>query len=406
MSLIGGLRDKLSDLPRLPGLPGAAGHGAPRGLEGPLGLGGLPNPGHHGPELGNAPGSSNSYPAAHGREEVPVNIARQLHTPGNAPAPPGLPAPPGPVAHLEQQIVALPGSLSNALNGNPAAVAQNLSAAAQTPAAAATTMLPAMQAQAALAQTLAAPAMASTASAPLPATVNPLAATAGNAQAALSATTMQSPAAATPPRLESMGLLERLTAALRMHGPSSSVAAVANLPATSATQALTATGLPLAMAASTQPPPVDARGLPLAINDRAQQVARSDAAMIQGYTSEGLQRRPMRRGVGPLLATPMSRRLMALGAGGNPLARTQGEVRNQAQRERATQWLFWVLAIVAYGCVAMAMVGLLAEGGGRGDVFKALGGSRSDSVGFASVGLVAGGIAWWLARRLARGGAQ
>jgi hypothetical protein len=61
--------------------------------------------------------------------------------------------------------------------------------------------------------------------------------------------------------------------------------------------------------------------------------------------------------------------------------------------------MFWVLAIVAYGCLALAMVALLAGSGygllehvdiGRGHY------------GFAFVGLLAGAGAWWLGRRISR----
>ena len=67
------------------------------------------------------------------------------------------------------------------------------------------------------------------------------------------------------------------------------------------------------------------------------------------------------------------------------------------------QWLFWLLAIVAYGCIAYAIIGLLPAGSLGPVPGVDVGGGRGRTAGFAFAGLVAGAAAWWFARGLARG---
>jgi hypothetical protein len=61
----------------------------------------------------------------------------------------------------------------------------------------------------------------------------------------------------------------------------------------------------------------------------------------------------------------------------------------------AMQWTFWLLAIVAYGCLGLAVVALLPAGA---DVLGSSG--RRWTGGFALGGLVAAAVAWLVARRL------
>ncbi|MBB1473378.1 MULTISPECIES: hypothetical protein [unclassified Luteimonas] len=169
-------------------------------------------------------------------------------------------------------------------------------------------------------------------------------------------------------------------------------AATAAVGATLATAA-TAPALPAAQGA-------DARNVAgLAIADRGQAVRAE--SMSGTYTGEGPQRRRLRRG-GRALPGSLSALLVAMGAQG----RTSGAGRDAREVERelqaaAMQWLFWLLAIIAYGCVAFAIVGLLPSG--SGSAASAVSG-RGWSGGFAIAGLVAAGGAWWFARHLARGG--
>ena len=66
------------------------------------------------------------------------------------------------------------------------------------------------------------------------------------------------------------------------------------------------------------------------------------------------------------------------------------------------QWLFWLLAIIAYGCIAFAVVGLVPAGS-LGGIERLVPEGRS-GIGFVLAGLLAGAGAWWFARGLARGG--
>ena len=170
-------------------------------------------------------------------------------------------------------------------------------------------------------------------------------------------------------------------------------AAAAAAGATMATSTI-APALPAAQAA-------DARNVPgLTVADRAQGVRAE--AMTGTYTGEGPQRRRLRRGANALPAS-LSALLAAIGAQGNTSA--AGRDARQVERElqaAAMQWLFWLLAIIAYGCVAFALVGLMPQGSG-GRAAAAISG-RGWSGGFAIAGLLAAGGAWWFARHLARGG--
>ncbi|MGY0651876.1 hypothetical protein ACW7GZ_08420 [Luteimonas sp. A537] len=147
--------------------------------------------------------------------------------------------------------------------------------------------------------------------------------------------------------------------------------------------------------AATQVQAADARsGNPLAAADRAQVIARTDIAGT--YTGEGPHRRGLRRAV-HALPGGLSTLLMALGAQGNTATANRDPAAVERElREGMMQWLFWLLAIIAYGCVAFAIVALLPVGAGAvGDTA-----ARTSTAGFALFGLLSAAVAWLLARRL------
>ncbi|WP_407353217.1 hypothetical protein [Luteimonas sp. R10] len=166
--------------------------------------------------------------------------------------------------------------------------------------------------------------------------------------------------------------------------------AAAAVPA-GATQATVATVLATAVPASQAPG--DAKGATmLAAGDRAQ-VARADGAVAHGHTIAGTQqRRSWRSQYG------MSALLAALGAR-DQAARSRREAEFAEQRlvERVFQWLYWVLAIVAYGCLALSILVFLPVFDGN------VAPAPQTPVwigGLAAIGLIAGLGAWLLARRL------
>lgn len=222
---------------------------------------------------------------------------------------------------------------------------------------------------------------------------------------------------ALPPRAESVpvprgeataadrtGMLQRAAA-----GPmplAAQAATVANQAAVSQAALTTAAAAGTTMAtapAATQAAnqAADSRGVnPLIAADRAQVAARPDIAGT--YTGEGPYRRGLRRAA-RALPGGLSTLLMALGAQGH--AGASGRDPAAAERElRAAlmQWLFWLLAVIAYGCLAFAVIGLLPPGS-LGGAAPAAGGGRAWAGGFAIAGLVAGLGAWWFARGMARG---
>lgn len=204
---------------------------------------------------------------------------------------------------------------------------------------------------------------------------------------------------------ERMAMLNRAAAAPMPLASMTTAATAAHTAAThAATLATAAAGTPMASAtaATMATQATEARSVnPLIAADRGGQVvARTDAAGT--YTGEGPYRRGL-RSAARALPGGLSTLLMAFGAQGN----TGASGRDPAAIERELraammQWLFWLLAIIAYGCVAFAVIGLLPPG--------SLGGGASTTVdnrawtgGFALAGLVAGLGAWWFARGMARG---
>lgn len=112
------------------------------------------------------------------------------------------------------------------------------------------------------------------------------------------------------------------------------------------------------------------------------------------YTAEGpgLRRRERMR-VG---AQQMGQWMLAMAQGRLHLVRPHDDSRHEA--ERVFQWLFWVLAIVAYGCLGLVLVAFLLSFGEL-PVAPTL---RRWTGEFAVSGLLAAGGAWWLGRQLTR----
>lgn len=181
------------------------------------------------------------------------------------------------------------------------------------------------------------------------------------------------------------------TAATSASTASAQAVAVA-LPANTGPALPAAATLPLAVAPSQVASDVRGGHLPLAVNDRA--ALRSDGTLGGVYTADGPMRKRNLRGRG---GTPerMTRWWLALG-----LTARQTDTEEPApQRESwfALQWLLWLLAIIGYACLAVALIVSLPGGSGLLD-------ERATSIGrYALVfGLAASLLAWWAARRLLR----
>jgi len=138
----------------------------------------------------------------------------------------------------------------------------------------------------------------------------------------------------------------------------------------------------------------EARNLhnPIAAIDRSAP-PRPDAA---GYTGEGPQRRSLDRNARTLTGG-LSTLLMALGVQGHTGASGRDPVTVERElRETMMQWLFWLLAIVAYGCLGFAIVALLPVG----SQLPGGGSARGWTGGAALIGLFTAVAAWWIARKL------
>lgn len=205
--------------------------------------------------------------------------------------------------------------------------------------------------------------------------------------------------AAPVPQQRDPSLLDRLMSLLRPGATTMAQGTSAASNASGATQAAvgatTVAAMPLAVQASQAP--MDARGNTLlAVNDRIA-TQRGDATLTGIYTADGPYRRALRRGSN-VLSTRFSSLLMALGLAGPPVTMRGRDA--EYELSVAMQWLFWLLAIVAYACLGFAVIAFLPAGS---DVFGESG--RAWTGGFAVAGLVAGAGAWWFARQLSgRGG--
>lgn len=209
------------------------------------------------------------------------------------------------------------------------------------------------------------------------------------------------PADAGPvPRAQDAALANLQRASTAPASPATTTAVAAAPGATQASTTAPATAAAATIAGSTMAsaPPTAAQAAeartaanPLAVNDRGLP-ARPDAA---GYTGEGPQRRGLDRRP-RVLAGGLSSLLVALGAQGHTGASGRDPAAVERERREATmQWLFWLLAIIAYGCLAFAIVALLPVGG------QVLGDSaRTWTGGSALFGLLTAAGAWLLAKRL------
>ncbi|MFQ6313261.1 hypothetical protein [Lysobacter capsici] len=138
----------------------------------------------------------------------------------------------------------------------------------------------------------------------------------------------------------------------------------------------------------------DARNQPLNLNDRIAQQRGDGLPNNQIYTGESMQRRPLRRG-GRVDNASLTQWLSAFGRGG--VHRPTHEHQPSLEVVRALQWLFWVLTVAAYVCLAMAVVLLLPDGSLITERASPGGSGVALLLGVA----VAAG-AWWLGRRLNR----
>ncbi|MGH8081510.1 MAG: hypothetical protein ACREP7_13130 [Lysobacter sp.] len=138
----------------------------------------------------------------------------------------------------------------------------------------------------------------------------------------------------------------------------------------------------------------DPRALPLNNNERTLQ-QRTDLPPNQlTYTGDGAARRTLRRG-GKVDNATLTHWLWSFGRGG--VHRPTHENEPELQVVRALQWLFWVLTVVAYACLAMAVILLLPSGS---LVSERVSTGGSGLALFLGVVVAAG--AWWLGRRLNR----
>jgi hypothetical protein len=207
------------------------------------------------------------------------------------------------------------------------------------------------------------------------------------------------PDAVPVPQQREGSLLDRLMSLLRPNAttttPQGTLAPNAAGNTAQAATATTVAAMPLAVPATQAP--MDARGNTLlAVNDRVA-TQRGDTTLTGIYTADGPYRRALRRGSN-VLSTRFSSLLMALGLAGPPVTMRGRDA--EYELSVAMQWLFWLLAIVAYACLGLAVIAFLPAGS---DVFGESG--RAWTGGFAVAGLVAGAGAWWFARQLSgRGG--
>lgn len=177
--------------------------------------------------------------------------------------------------------------------------------------------------------------------------------------------------------------------------PSTTPAAQAATATLAAATTATVAGSTMANAPPATAPVAEARnaGNPLAVNDRGAP-ARPDAAGYTG-TGEGPQRRSLDRRT-RVAGGGLSALLAAMGAQGHTGASGRDPAALERElRETTMQWLFWLLALIAYGCLGFAIIALLPVGG------QVLGDSaRTWTGGSALLGLLTAAVAWLVAKRL------
>lgn len=169
--------------------------------------------------------------------------------------------------------------------------------------------------------------------------------------------------------------VEQLAASLRPDALPTNPAA--NLPPTLALPGVAA-GATMAVS-----PAVDPRGVTLPANDRVPGVR--GELQAQGNTIVTAWRRRARNKSGPFSEHSHARSLF----------NRDSDADNGTQ---AWQWLFWILGIVAYASIALAIVVLMPGGGG---IFSDSS-SRGTSGGLIALGCVCFAVAWWVARRMRR----
>lgn len=207
----------------------------------------------------------------------------------------------------------------------------------------------------------------------------------------------QQPLQQMPPRADQPGLLQHLSAML--FGTTAATMQTQAPPAVANPRgAEMAAGLTMATAPTIAERPLDARLTQLPANDRARN-SLHEAPVLPVYTAEGTAQRRLGRRAKVLPAT-LTHWLWALGLAGDEI-RARGADTEQQGKDifRALQWLFWLLAITAYGCLGFALLMLLPAGGSvpRPEAADATGGA------VLAIGLVAAAAAWWLARQAQNG---
>lgn len=191
--------------------------------------------------------------------------------------------------------------------------------------------------------------------------------------------------------------------ALPASGPPPAAPPPAALATQAAIQAAPLAAMPLAVPPS-QSPPVDGRPQLIGGNDRGGS-ARSDLSNIPpGYTGEINTPRRGAKGDadGESLLVRLAKLLATIGvstAANDADAELQtSEVPGQPNPLNTQAWLFWALAIVGYGCLAVALIVMLPGGSGFLDETRNAAGQYA-----LGIGLVSSLGAWWLARKMARG---
>lgn len=180
--------------------------------------------------------------------------------------------------------------------------------------------------------------------------------------------------------------------------PSATLPAASNAPAVPPgnPQALAAAGLTVATV-SVIPPGDAARGVVLPTHDAATSQRAESILNPAGHTLDGAQRRSLRnRLAGSMPEGRLARLLWAMGALGHTAnGREPGAERTV---QRALQWLFWILALVAYGCLAAAIVVFVGSDGRLMDSVA----DRNSTTWLAMCGLGVGVVAWGVARWISR----
>ncbi|NZA26796.1 hypothetical protein H0E84_10410 [Luteimonas sp. SJ-92] len=192
------------------------------------------------------------------------------------------------------------------------------------------------------------------------------------------------PALTVPARAE--GAMADRGATMLPGAPATTTAAAPGATQAAAAIALTHVAVPASQS------PGEAKGVTLLAGGEQRAQGRVDG-VAHGHTVTLAERRPrLSLGLGGLIA--------ALGMRDAALReRHQAELAQQRLVERIFQWLYWVLAITAYGCLAMAILIFLPVF--DADVARSALPAPGPWVGgFATLGLIAGFGAWMLARRL------